>query len=63
MVQILHHCDCETCDGGRPAPKGVYGGSICICLCHTSKRFRKRRIKEKRRLIAEAVEKFKHKLP
>ena len=65
MVQILNSCDCdcETCDGGKPAPKGIYGGSRCICRCHHDKRYRERRIAEKKRLLAEAVEKFKNKLP
>ena len=51
MVQILHSCDCdcETCDGGRPAPKGIYGGSVCICWCHASKRASKYRRKERKR--------------
>jgi len=27
-------CDCKTCNGGTPAPKGVFGGSHCSCPCH-----------------------------
>lgn len=36
MVRIIQNCDCRTCDGGTPAPAGVFGGSICTCPCHLS---------------------------
>lgn len=36
MVRLIQpdECDCKTCDGGAPVPKGTYGGSHCLCLCH-----------------------------
>lgn len=36
MVYIIPNCDCKTCNGGTPAPKGTFGGSICTCMCHIS---------------------------
>ena len=36
MVRIINsgECNCGTCDGGKLAPPGNYGGSLCICTCH-----------------------------
>ena len=28
----------EDCEIGHPAPKGVFGGSSCICCCGGNKR-------------------------
>jgi hypothetical protein len=45
-------CDCNTCDGGTPAPSGHFGGSMCICQCHTLKGKKKEAyIKEKNNLV------------
>jgi Lar family restriction alleviation protein len=36
MVYLMPacECDCKTCNGGNPAPPGVFGGSMCTCSCH-----------------------------
>ena len=36
MVYLItpENCDCETCNGGTPAPPGNFGGSHCCCPCH-----------------------------
>ena len=42
----------DLCDGGTPAPPGVFGGTQCTCSCHARDRDiarteRIRQIKEK----------------
>jgi hypothetical protein len=34
VVYLIHNCQCATCEGSRPAPKGSYGGTLCNCSCH-----------------------------
>ena len=36
MVMLIQNCNCTTCNGGTPAPEGVFGGSHCPCPCHQS---------------------------
>jgi hypothetical protein len=40
MVRLIFDCNCKTCDGGIPAGTDesgnpLYGGSFCVCSCHT----------------------------
>ena len=37
MVYLMpaENCDCKTCNGGTPAPEGVFGGTHCTCPCHS----------------------------
>lgn len=39
MVYLMStkSCNCETCNGGTPAPPKHFGGSRCVCPCHTLK--------------------------
>lgn len=38
MVYLIpaSQCNCKTCNGGHPAPPGVFGGSRCTCPCHNT---------------------------
>jgi hypothetical protein len=41
MVKLIFDCNCKTCDGGIPSGTDelgnpLYGGSLCVCYCHTA---------------------------
>ena len=40
MVKIAqpNECDCKTCPGHVPVPKGYYGGMLCLHSCHDDQR-------------------------
>lgn len=65
MVYLMssESCDCRTCNGGTPAPPGNFGGSSCLCPCHTlSGKDKEQYIKEKekaRSRLYDSVEKTK----
>jgi hypothetical protein len=41
MVYLIPNCICGVCDGGNPAPSGVFEGSFCPCFCHSEEREKK----------------------
>jgi hypothetical protein len=57
MVYLIHEsdCICATCDGGKPAPPGHFGGSHCICRCHKDPEFKAQRIKEQQEKIGSGI--------
>lgn len=62
MVYLMpaEQCDCISCDGGKPAPKGVLGGSHCLCKCHTDPEYKRKRIKEKQKILENLIKEIKN---